>query len=225
VRNAIARETDGQVTKKSEKKIYDPTASEQLELGALIKSRVVTVAWINVRFDAPSGLTSNTSGGPLPAGMSNKRLLLQVEWTIKQVVREVGRRCTMYRTWIWIGSAAVVGVTIGFGLGSALAEQPPQKVDLQVLGVVDAGENCPGHVLRMRRVTFAPGASIPMHSHKDRPEVALVVEGTLTNTLKGQSPTQLAAGTAILNGPEVEHLSANETSKPVVVLGVDVIKK
>jgi hypothetical protein len=68
-----------------------------------------------------------------------------------------------------------------------------------VLGTVAAGEDCPGHVLRMRRITFAPGASIPMHSHKDRPEVALVIQGTLTNTLKGQSPTQLAVATAILN--------------------------
>ena len=85
----------------------------------------------------------------------------------------------MYRTWIGIGSAAVVGVIIGFGLGSASGQQTPEGLDLQVLGTVDAGENCPGHVLRMRRVTFEPGASIPMHSHKDRPEVYLVTEGTL----------------------------------------------
>jgi quercetin dioxygenase-like cupin family protein len=128
----------------------------------------------------------------------------------------------MYRMLIGMGSAAVVGVTIGFGLSSALGQQTP-KVDL--LGTVDAGENCPGHVLRMRRATFAPGASIPMHSHKDRPEVSLVMEGTLTNTLKGQSPMQLAAGTVILNGPEVEHQPANETSTPVVTLNVDLIKK
>ena len=77
----------------------------------------------------------------------------------------------------------------------------------------------------MRRVTFAPGASIAMHGHKDHPEVSLVVEGTLTNTVKGQSPMQLLAGTPVLNGPEVEHLPANGTSKPVVVLSVDLIKK
>jgi quercetin dioxygenase-like cupin family protein len=134
------------------------------------------------------------------------------------------RRCMMYRTWIGIGSAAVMGVTIGFGLGSALGQQTP-KVEPQDLGMVDAGENCPGHVLRMRRITFAPGASIPMHSHKDRPEVSLVMEGTLTNTVKGQSPMQLAAGTAVLNGPEVEHLPANQTSNPVVVLAVDLIRR
>jgi quercetin dioxygenase-like cupin family protein len=131
----------------------------------------------------------------------------------------------MYRTWIGIGSAAVMGVTIGFGLGSALGQQPPKGVDPQELGRVDAGENCPGHVIRMRRVTFAPGASIPMHSHKERPEVILVIEGTLTNTVKGQSRTQLAAGTVGMNGPEIEHEPANETSKPVVLLTAELIKK
>jgi quercetin dioxygenase-like cupin family protein len=125
---------------------------------------------------------------------------------------------------MWIGLVAVVGVT-GFGLGSVLGQQGPSGVDLQVLGTVDAGENCPEHILRMRRVTFAPGASIAMHGHKDHPEVSLVVEGTLTNTVKGQSPMQLLAGTPVLNGPEVEHLPANGTSKPVVVLSVDLIKK
>jgi quercetin dioxygenase-like cupin family protein len=127
----------------------------------------------------------------------------------------------MYRMWIGL---AVVGVT-GFGLGSVLGQQGPSGVDLQVLGTVDAGENCPGHILRMRRVTFAPGASIAMHGHKDHPEVSLIVEGTLTNTVKGQSPMELLAGTPVLNGPEVEHLPANGTSKPVVVLSVDLIKK
>ena len=119
----------------------------------------------------------------------------------------------MYRTWIGIGSAAVAGVIIGFGLGSASGEQTPEGLDLQVLGTVDAGENCPGHVLRMRRVTFAPGASIPMHP-QGPPQAALVMEGTLTNTVKGQSPTQLAAGTVGLNGPEVEHYLRTRPANP-----------
>ena len=131
----------------------------------------------------------------------------------------------MYRTWIGMESAAVMGVTIGFGLSSALGQQTPKGVEAQELGRVDAGENCPGHALRMRRVTFEPGASIPMHSHKERPEVVLVMEGTLTNKVKGQSPTQLAAGTVGINGPEVEHEPANETSKPLVILTAELIKK
>ena len=128
----------------------------------------------------------------------------------------------MYR--LSMGLVAAVGM-IGIGLGSVLGQQRPTGVDLQVLGTVDAGENCPGHMLRMRRVTFAPGASIAMHDHRDHPEVSLVMEGTLSNTIKGQSQMQLLAGTPVLNGPDVEHLPANETSKPVVVFSVDLIKK
>ncbi len=131
----------------------------------------------------------------------------------------------MYRMWIGMGLVAAIGVGVGFGLGSASGQPAPAGVDLQSLGTVDAGDNCPGHILRMRRVTFAPGASIAMHSHKDHPEVSLVVEGTLTNTIKGKPPTQVAAGTPVLNGPEVEHLPANKTDKPVVILSVDLIKK
>ena len=128
----------------------------------------------------------------------------------------------MYR--VSMGLVAAVGM-IGFGLGSVWGQQSPAGVDLRVLGTVDAGENCPGHILRMRRVTFAPGSSIAMHDHRDHPEVSLVMEGTLSNTIKGQPKAQLLAGTPVLNGPDVEHLPANETSKPVVVLSVDLIKK
>jgi quercetin dioxygenase-like cupin family protein len=132
----------------------------------------------------------------------------------------------MYRMWMGMGLVAVLAVTVGFGLGSAFGQQTlAPGVDSQLLGTVDAGENCPGHILRMRRITFAPGSSIAMHSHADHPEVSLVVAGTLTNTLKGQSPKQLPADTPVLNGPEVEHMPANQTSKPVVVLSVDLIKK
>ena len=120
----------------------------------------------------------------------------------------------MYRTWIGFGSAGRDGsddrVRTKFGVGPA----DPKGVEAQELARVDAGENCPRHALRMRRVTFEPGASIPMHSHKERPEVVLVMEGTYTNKVKGQSPTQLAAGTVGLNGPEVEHEPATRPANP-----------
>jgi quercetin dioxygenase-like cupin family protein len=76
---------------------------------------------------------------------------------------------------------------VGVGLSAALGQQIPKGIEAQELARVDAGENCPGYVLCMRRATYEPGASIPMRSHKDRPEVGLVMKGTLTNTLKRQS--------------------------------------
>jgi quercetin dioxygenase-like cupin family protein len=131
----------------------------------------------------------------------------------------------MYRMWTGMGLVAALGVAIGFGLGAASGQPAPAKVDTQLLGTVDAGENCPGNILRLRRVTFAPGSSVPMHSHKDHPEVSLIMEGTLTNTIKGQSPVQVQAGTPVLNGPEIEHFPANNGDKPVVIISVDLVKK
>ncbi len=122
---------------------------------------------------------------------------------------------------------AAAAATVGFGLGTASGQQSQLApgVDALVLVIVYAGEDCPGHVLRMRRITFAPGSSIPMHSHKTHPEVSLVTAGTLTNTLKGQAPTQLSAGAPVLNGPEVEHSPANRNDKPATVLSIDLIKQ
>jgi quercetin dioxygenase-like cupin family protein len=133
----------------------------------------------------------------------------------------------IHRILVTAAATAALGAAIGFGLGSAVGQQSQQTpgLDNQLLATVDAGENCPGHVLRMRRGTIAPGTSIPMHSHKTHPEVSLIMEGTLTNTLKGQPPIELPAGTPVLNGPEVEHSPANRTAKPVVVLSIDLIKK
>ena len=96
----------------------------------------------------------------------------------------------MYGTWIGIGSAAVMGVTIGFGLGSALGQQTPKGVEPQELGRVDAGENCPGHVLRMRRVTFAPGASIPQGPPRSVPRYGghayKYGQGSIPNAVSGR---------------------------------------
>jgi quercetin dioxygenase-like cupin family protein len=122
---------------------------------------------------------------------------------------------------------AVVGLALGLGLGTALGQAPPiaPGVDAQVLATVDAGAQYPGMVLRMRKITFAPGASIPMHSHAERPEVTYVLGGTLTDTRKGAAPVEKQAGDAVTNGREVEHFPENRSGKPVVLIAVDLIKK
>jgi quercetin dioxygenase-like cupin family protein len=133
----------------------------------------------------------------------------------------------MNRMWMAMGLVAAAGIAVGFGLGSAVGQQAatPPGVDAQVLATVDAGAEFPGQMLRMRKVTFAPGATIPMHSHKERPEVAYILAGTLTDTRKGEASTQLHAGQGGANGREIEHMVENKSGKPVVVIGVDLIKK
>jgi len=80
-------------------------------------------------------------------------------------------------------------------------------------------------ILRMRRVTFAPGASIPMHNHADRPEVTYVLRGTLTDIRKGSAPVQKRTGDVVTNGREVEHMPENKSGEPVVLIVADFIKK
>jgi quercetin dioxygenase-like cupin family protein len=131
------------------------------------------------------------------------------------------------RMWIGMGAVAAAGIAIGFGLGSALGQAPAiaPGVDAQMIAMVDAGAEYPGMILRMRKVTFAPGASIPMHTHAERPEVTYVLSGTLTDTRKGAAPVQKKAGDTVTNGREVEHMPENKSGKPVVLIAVEFIKK
>jgi quercetin dioxygenase-like cupin family protein len=130
----------------------------------------------------------------------------------------------MNRTFAIMGLIIVGALAIGFGLSSAVGQQAT-GVDFKVLNTVDLGPDCPGYIARMRYVTLAPGADVPMHSHKERPEVAYILKGTLTDQRKGAASTQEKAGTSTVNGREIEHEVHNKSGKPVVVIGVDVIKK
>ena len=132
-------------------------------------------------------------------------------------------------TYAIMGLIGIGALAVGFGLGLAVVHQATAQqatgVDFKVLNTVDLGPDCPGYIARMRKVTFSPGANVPMHSHKERPEVAYILQGTLTDQRKDQAPTQEKAGTSAVNGREIEHEVNNKTSKPVVVIGVDIIKK
>ena len=129
--------------------------------------------------------------------------------------------------WIATGAVAAAGIAIGFGLASASGQTSAiaPGVDGQTIGLVDAGANYPGMILRMRKVTFAPGASIPMHTHAERPEVTYVLSGTLTDTRKGSAAVQKTAGDTVTNGREIEHMPENKSGKPVVLIVADFVKK
>ena len=122
---------------------------------------------------------------------------------------------------------AAAGIAMGPRLASALgkASAIAPGVEAEVIATVEAGPEYPGMILRMRKVTFAPGAAIPMHSHAERPEVTYVLSGTLTDTRKGAASVQKKAGDSVTNGREVEHFPENKSGEPVVLISVDFIKK
>lgn len=78
-----------------------------------------------------------------------------------------------------------------------------------------------GRQLRMREVTIAPGGFLPLHSHADRPAVAYVLHGTLTELLEGEAePVVITAGQAYATHRQ-PHALLNRGDVPVVFLEID----
>src|ERR1700745_1638308 len=107
---------------------------------------------------------------------------------------------------------AAAGIATGPRLASALgkASAIAPGVEAEVIPTGEAGAEYPGMILRMRKVTFAPGAAIPMHNHAERPEVTYVLSGTLTDTRKGAASVQKKAGDSVTNGREGGHFPGNK---------------
>ena len=62
-------------------------------------------------------------------------------------------------------------------------------VTAKLLATVDLGpeiEGMAGRQLRMRMLTFEPGAVFgPIHDHKDRPGIVYILQGTITDHRNG----------------------------------------
>ncbi len=94
----------------------------------------------------------------------------------------------------------LLGFTLGAGLGIAIGQQTPPTEKKGVSGVklqaVDLGpeiEGMEGRQLRLRKVTFEPGGHAGIHSHKDRPGVVYVLQGTVIDHRDGAA-TEYRAG-------------------------------
>jgi len=80
-----------------------------------------------------------------------------------------------------------------------------------------------GRQLRARLVTIEPGGHTTAHSHKDRPTVEYVLQGTVVEMRNGIE-IQHQAGDMVLGRHDVNHWWENRGTTPVVLLPVDVFK-
>jgi quercetin dioxygenase-like cupin family protein len=123
---------------------------------------------------------------------------------------------------------AVGALAVGFGLGSAVGQQSPptenKGLDAKVEATIDLAPDFPGYQLRLRTITFEPGAVAGFHSHKDRPAYAYILQGTLTELRPGGYLKTLDRGGIIVEARDVEHWAENRTAEKTVLLGVDIIK-
>ena len=137
----------------------------------------------------------------------------------------------MNRTLIGRLGAGLLGVALVFGLGVAVGQQtgptetkgvkisPPTALDLAP--EIDGVE---GRQLRLRIVTLEPGGVVAVHTHKGRPGVAYVLQGTLTERREGGWVKQRGVGEAWAEGKDTTHWAENNGATPVVVVAVDVFK-
>jgi quercetin dioxygenase-like cupin family protein len=129
-------------------------------------------------------------------------------------------------------TACLVGCWLIGGLLPASAQQAPptenKGVKTDVLATIDLGpeiDGMQGRQLRLRLITVDPGGVIALHSHKDRPAVARVLQGTLTEHREGGGGKEYTEGQSWSEGKETTHWAENKGTKPTVVLVGDIVKQ
>ena len=116
------------------------------------------------------------------------------------------------------------------GSWAVVAEQTPpdstRGVDIQKLEAVDLGPEIEGmqeRQLRLRMLTLEPGGYIGLHSHKDRPAVAYVIQGTTTVTFGDGTVKRFSAGDSISADRNISHWHRNDENEPAVLLTADIL--
>src|SRR5262245_8022989 len=125
--------------------------------------------------------------------------------------------------------AWLLTLVTGIGIGTAIGQQSPPKdnkgMAAKVVSTVDLAPDVPGYQLRLRTITIEPAGVAGLHSHKDRPEFAYILEGTLTELRDGGHTKQYKPGDVITGSRDVTHWAENRGIGKVVFVGVDIVKQ
>ena len=101
----------------------------------------------------------------------------------------------------------------------ATAGSGPTAKDINQIDLAKEFDGMQGKHLRMRTVTFAPGARAPEHSHKGRPGLVYVLEGTFTEHRNGVTK-EYGPGTGWIEDHDTTHWVENRGTTPAVQLSV-----
>jgi quercetin dioxygenase-like cupin family protein len=110
-------------------------------------------------------------------------------------------------------------------------EQPAPEtkgVGVELLAALDLGpeiEGMAGRQLRMRLVTFEPGAVFgPIHGHRDRPGMVYILQGRITDHRDGVT-TEYGPGLGWPEDRSTMHWLENTGATPAVEISVDVVRQ
>jgi quercetin dioxygenase-like cupin family protein len=118
----------------------------------------------------------------------------------------------------------IAGALVAAGLipGSALAQTAPQNVVTRYL--VSPLEGDATREVRMQSVVIPPGGGNAFHRHPGD-QWALVQEGEVTFTIKGQAPRVLKAGDSVHIPRGTVHRNQNLGDKPVRSVEIVILDK
>jgi quercetin dioxygenase-like cupin family protein len=90
---------------------------------------------------------------------------------------------------------------------------------------VDKEQGVKDRKLRMRKLTIEPGASVPWHSHGERPAIIYIIEGEINEYASNCAvPIVHKAGDVVAETKEVSHWWKNLGTATVVLLSADLLK-
>ena len=96
-----------------------------------------------------------------------------------------------------------------------------------VIAMIDVGQEqgIKDRKFRMRRLTIEPGATVPWHSHAERPAIIYIIDGTIEEYASNCAvPIVHKAGDVVAETKDVSHWWKNTGGTTVVLLSADLLK-
>jgi len=125
--------------------------------------------------------------------------------------------------------AAILSATFlaGYALAESRAPKEPKGIKIENLGAMDlAGEidSVDGLKLHLDRLTVQPGGMSPLHSHRGRPQIVYMVQGSYISHAEGKPDEVLRQGDVVSGGKDRNHWIENVGSETAVALAFSVSK-
>jgi quercetin dioxygenase-like cupin family protein len=90
---------------------------------------------------------------------------------------------------------------------------------------VDKEQGIKDRKFRMRKLTIEPGATVPWHSHGERPAIIYIIEGQVEEYASNCAvPIVHKAGDVVAETKEVSHWWKNVGDATVVLISADLLK-
>ncbi len=112
-------------------------------------------------------------------------------------------------------------------IGQQTAPAENKGITVKQLSSVDLGpeiEGMNGRQLRMRMITVEPGGILGVHSHKDRPGIAYVLQGKIIEH-RGDMAKEYGVGDTWAEGKETVHWLENKGMTPAILIATAIFKQ